>query len=74
MTNKVWTNAAQFNTYEEADSFRKGISDKHALVKVKRGFKTYRVKVWDPAPEKGKSNKKRLNHGNKKVRNRPKQS
>jgi hypothetical protein len=70
MTNKEWTTAAQFSVYEEADSFRKELFDKHSLVKVRRGLRTFRVKVWDPPPEKrDKKGKKKNANKNKKVRN-----
>jgi len=59
MSNKVWTTAAQFNTYEEADFCRRELADQHNLVKIKCGLETYRVKVWDPPPKKEKKKKKK---------------
>ena len=58
MSNKVWTAVAQYDTYEEADAMRNELTEQHNLVKVKCGFDTYRVKVWDPIPEKKKKKKK----------------
>ena len=67
-TNKVWTIAAQFDTYEDADACRKELAEDHALVKVRRGSKIYRVKIWNPPPEKREKKGKKKN-ANKKVRN-----
>ena len=67
-TNKVWTIAAQFNAYEDADAYRKDLVNEHALVKVKRGSKAYMVKIWNPPPEK-KEKKGKKKNANKKVRN-----
>jgi len=86
--NKVWKIAGTFKTYKDADNHRKSLimMEKHTLVKVKRGAKEYRVKVWDPQPKKedvkssksklskGKNNKRLRKNENKKIRNRPKQS
>ena len=74
MENKKWTIVAQFSSYEEADILRNELALKHELVKVKRGSKAYRVKVWDPPEEKEAKNKntkrsKKNGKGNKKVHN-----
>ena len=69
METKKWTTAAQFNTYEEADTYRKELIEEHTLVKVRRGLKTFRVKIWNPPPEKkDKKRKKKNANKNKKVR------
>ena len=59
LENKTWKTKASFKTFEAADKYRNGLllAEKHALVKVKRGRTEYRVKVWDPPPQ--KVNKKR---------------
>jgi len=71
METKKWTTTAQFNTYEEAGAYRKELIEDHALVKVKRGAKTYRVKIWNPLPEKEEKQRKKgkKKNANKKVRN-----
>jgi hypothetical protein len=51
---KTWKTAGTFETYEAADQHRKSLimMEKHSLVKVRRGAKEYRVKVWDiPQPK-----------------------
>ena len=69
MINKEWTTVAQFDTYEEADAFRRELIDQHSLVKVRRGLKTFRVKIWNPPPKKkDKKRKKKNANKNKKVR------
>ena len=67
-TNKVWTTVAQFDVYEDADAYRKELADEHELVKVKRGSKVYRVKIWNPPPEK-KEKKGKKKNADKKIRN-----
>ena len=49
---KSWNVAATFDNFADADRCRNELKDKHDLVKVKRGYKVYRVKTWNEAPVK----------------------
>ena len=40
---KSWNVAATFDNFADADRCRNELKEKHDLVKVKRGFKVYRV-------------------------------
>ena len=57
---KSWAVAATFDNFADADRRRNELKDKHDLVKVKRGFKVYRVKTWDEVPVKEEKKSKKL--------------
>jgi len=60
---KSWNVAATFDNFADADRCRNELKDKHDLVKVKRGYKVYRVKTWNEVPV--KEVKKSKNKGKK---------
>jgi len=79
--NKVWKTVALFKTFAEADKERNALSEKHALVKVRRLASGYKVKIWDPplkkefaekkasiALKKGQNNNRKRKSKNKKLR------
>ena len=52
---KIWKTVATFNDYTAAAAMKESLVDKHTLVKIKRGYPDiFRIKVWDPTPEKEK--------------------
>ena len=66
---KSWNVAATFDNFKDADKCRNELKDMHDLVKVKRGFKVYRVKTWDEVPvkeEKKSGKNKKVRSGRKK--------
>ena len=70
---KKWKTAATCATYDEARVLREELSEKHKLVKIKRGGKggtIFRVKTWDEpisAKSDGKSKKKNPKRNKKNV-------
>ena len=52
---KSWNVAGIFDNFEDADKLRNILKEKHEHVKIKRGFKVYRVKTWDSPPKKEKA-------------------
>ena len=86
VSEKIWTTVSKHETFEEADKQRTKLQKEKptALIKVKRGSKCFRVKVWEPEKKKkstkknkkvatnfkkGKNNKRVEKNDNKKVRN-----
>jgi|TARA_R100000008_G_C3585423_1_gene171880 hypothetical protein len=79
---KTWKTSATFQTYQEASDYKDSLVGKHELIKIRRGAKEYRVKVWDPPVvkkenkkskksfSKGENNKRRQKNDNKKIRAR----
>ena len=67
---KQWKTAATFSTYEEARLEKEKLLKTNELVKVRRGHKVYRVKVWNTPVKKASNNKKtkKGKNANKKVR------
>ncbi len=52
---KTWKTVATVDDYESAVVLKESLVEKHTLVKIKRGYPDiFRIKVWDPAPEKEK--------------------
>ena len=47
MTNKVWKVAATLNNYDDAAALKLELTEKHTLVKIKRGYPNiFRVTVY----------------------------
>ena len=52
---KIWKTVATLDDYKSAVATKEDLKNKHTLVKIKRGYPDiYRIKVWDPPPEKEK--------------------
>ena len=52
---KIWKTVATLDDYDSAVALKEDLLEKHTLVKIKRGYPDiFRIKVWDPAPEKEK--------------------
>jgi hypothetical protein len=77
---KNWITIGTYDSFEEANKKRNELVHEHTLIKVRRGYKVYRVKVWDPPVieekikkskadyKKGKNDKRQSKYSNKKIR------